>query len=177
MIKKYQLSFIAFLALVSFTSYATDVEIQITGKVVTQTCNVINDDKEKHVAFADFNQTMFKTIGDVSESKPVKIKLENCNPSIDKISYQFSGEPEPSDTSLLKVLGNSQGAIVSSGLAIQILDSSQSPIKLNQSYTLNNIIFKDVGKYDFDFFLRYKSIGVVTIGDASSVLYLDFNYE
>jgi len=174
--KKYQF-YLPFLIMLGFASYAADVEVRVMGKVVTQTCNVIRDDKEKYVTFPDFNQGDFRAVGDVSEVQSVKVGLEGCNQAVNQITYIFSGQPEPSDPSLLKVLGDGLSD-ASSGLAIEILDSMRSPIKLSQSYVLKNIIFQDGGKYNFNFFLRYKSIStIVTTGNASSVLYLDFNYE
>lgn len=181
MAKKYLVGLMSVLVIFSFSSYATDTEVTINGKVVTQTCNVIVKDKEKYVYFDDFNQTDFKKIGDVSASQAVTVGLEGCSQSIDHITYQFTGQEDSDNPDLLKVIGgnpNTGLVKVAEGLAVEILDSKNSQIKLGQSYVLTNVVFKDETNYDFNFFLRYKSTKEsVTVGDASAVVYLDFNYD
>ncbi|WP_392564000.1 fimbrial protein [Orbus wheelerorum] len=181
MATKYLISLMSFLAIFSYSSYAADTKVRIFGKVVTQTCNVIVKDKEKQVNFADFSQADFRQIGDVSASQAVKIGLEGCSQSIDRITYEFTGQEDSDNPDLLKVIGgnpNSGLTKVAEGLAVEILDSKNNPIKLGQTYVLTDVVFKDETNYDFNFFLRYKSTKQqITVGDASAVAYLDFNYE
>lgn len=175
MIKIHQLTLIPFI-LFSGYSYAADVTVNLNGKVVAQTCNVVAGDENQTVEFQPFNQGDFRTKGDVSYEEKIKVSIEGCT-AIKQVGYRFSGEPDPVDNELLKVLGDG-ASTTATGLAIEILNPAKSRIKLNQDYILNDVSVVGCRSFDFSFYLRFKSVdAVITAGDASSILYLDFNYE
>lgn len=172
---KHKFKFVMLLLFANSFSYATDVTVNVNGKVLDQTCNVDDADVSQTIQFDDLEFRNLKTIGSVSESKKVEINLVNCTSLIRSISYQFTGEAVGSDNTLLKILGDGSSEPVAGGLAIQIMKNN-SILSLGQKYSISGYQTGS-NTYKFDFDLRYKSISTVSVGDASSVLYLDFFYE
>ncbi|WP_036965016.1 fimbrial protein [Providencia alcalifaciens] len=161
-----------------FSAYSADVTLNINGAILGQCCNISSNDLIKNVNFQDLNPGDFNNIGDVSPEKSVSIHLENCSGNVNNMMYQFSGEADANDTTLLKIIGKSGSSIdgVATGLAIEILNKNKDRIKLNSKKFLNETI--TTTSYDFTFYLRYISTNQnVSSGDASSLLYLDIYYE
>lgn len=173
---KYLLYLIVLFFMASFHSYGHDVTVQINGTVTDQTCNVVNDDKIKNVVFDDLEVKSFKSTGSTSVAKPLTITLENCTNSISSLKYQFTGDADGEDANLLAIKNNSTTA--ADGLAVQIMNKELTQqLNLNQVYSITDYI-KGGCAYVFNFALRYKSTkDTITVGDASSILYLDFYYE
>lgn len=174
-INKYFILIVIFFCL---KTNATDVQVQINGAILEQSCNIKSKDLTKNIIFDDLNSSNFPSLGAVSDMQEVNVELENCTGNIDKMFYIFSGDEEPSDPSLLKIIGqpNSSSENLASGIAIQILDENKKAIALNTHQKLNQLITSKT--YNFKFYLRYKSISsTISAGDASSLLYLDLYYE
>lgn len=162
----------------SYSAYAVDITVNLNGGILAQSCNVSSQDLIKNVNFSDLNPGDFNQTGATSEEQPVSIRLEKCSGNVNNVSYQFSGEPDMIDPTLLKVLGKGDTAEsnLATGLAIEILDKSKKKIALNTIQPLNEIIYSI--NYDLNFYLRYKSTSNdVGSGDASSIVYLDIFYE
>lgn len=158
--------------------FAEDVTVYVNGGILAQSCNISSDNLIKNVNFSDFDPRDFNYIGATSPSQLVSIHLKDCTGNVDNISYQFSGMPDIEDSSLLKILGKSDGSegVIATGLAIEILDKNKQKVVLNTLQPLNEII--TASDYEFNFYLRYKSTSnQITPGDASSILYLDIYYE
>ena len=157
---------------------AVDVTIQINGGILAQSCNVSSQDLTKNINFPDLNPGDFSYSGATSVEQGFSIHLENCTGSVSNLTYEFSGEADNTDPTLLKVLGkgsNHEGG-TASGLAIEILDDKKNRIDLNSVHPLNTTISSNA--YILDFFLRYRSTeNKVGSGNASSVVYLDIYYE
>lgn len=170
--------FLSYLSLSVFPAYSVDVTIQLNGGILAQSCNISSSDLIKNVSFLDLNPRDFDQIGATSAEKEVTVQLRSCTGNIENMSYQFSGEADTTDSTLLKVLGKSgvSQETLATGLAIEILDSAQQKIPLNTIQTLNQTITSS--SYIFKFYLRYKSTSNdVGSGDASSIAYLDIYYE
>lgn len=170
--------FISILGLLSHSAIAEDVMVQITGAILPQSCNVKSSDLTKNVIFDDIDPQDLTPVGATTASKKVSIALENCTGNVSGMSYMFSGTSDTSNPNLLKVIGKSNVSPegVASGLAIEILDMNNQSISLNKKQSFSQKI--TTSNYDFDFYLRYKSISQkIEAGDASSLLYLDFYYE
>lgn len=167
-----------FLCTYSHLIYAVDVTVHLNGGVLAQSCNVSSNDLIKNINFPDLNPGDFKSIGSTSIEQSVSVRLENCTGNVNNMSYQFSGEADIDDPSLLKISGKGETSenIISSGLAIEILNKNKKKIALNSKVTLDDIITSST--YNLIFYLRYKSTtNNVSSGDASSVVYLDIYYE
>ena len=157
---------------------AADVQVQLNGSILDQSCSIKSADLTKNVIFDDMNPKDFSFLGAVSSMQEVNIGLEKCTGNIETMYYIFSGYADLSDPSLLKITGQQDTSAddIASGLAIQILDANKNVIPLNQNQNINRTITEQT--YNLKFYLRYKSTNTtVTPGDASSLLYLDFYYE
>ena len=166
------------LYLLSHSAYAVDVTINLNGGILAQSCNVSSQDLTKNINFPDFNPRDFGQAGATSAEQPVSIFLDKCTGNVDNISYQFSGEADVTDSTLLKVTGKGRTPedILATGLAIEILDKNKQKIALNAIQPLNEIISS--ATYTLNFYLRYKSTSnKIGSGDASSIVYLDIYYE
>lgn len=166
------------ICLLPFSVYAEDITVNLNGGILAQSCNVISQDLTKNVNFPDLNPNDFNTIGATSTEQPVVIQLEKCTGRVNNMSYKFSGEPDATDPTLLKVIGKSGASedILATGLAIEILDASKKKIALNTTQAINEMITTTT--YTLNFYLRYKSTSSnVGSGDASSIAYLDIYYE
>lgn len=171
-------SYLFFVCFFNYSADAADVQVQINGSILSQSCNVKSADLTKNVIFNDLNLGDFPYTGAVSEPQEVNIGLENCTGNVEKIYYIFSGEQDLNEPNLLKITGQSGSSYddLAKGIAIEILDENKKIIALNEKINLNKTIKEKT--YNFKFFLRYKSTSsTVTSGDASSLLYLDFYYE
>ncbi|MEY0878397.1 fimbrial protein [Providencia manganoxydans] len=169
---------IFFFYLSCFSVFANDVTININGGILSQSCNVSSDNLITNVYFNDLSSSDFTSVGSVSETQPISIHLENCTGNINNMSYQFSGESDKIDSTLLKISGkpNSIKDEIATGIAIEILDKNKKKISLNTKQFFNEVI--NTSNYDLSFNLRYKSTdSKVSSGDASSILYLDIYYE
>lgn len=166
------------LCLYCFSASAVDVTVNLNGGILTQSCNVSSQDLIKNVNFPDLNPKDFNQPGATSAEQAVSIRLENCTGNVNNIKYQFSGEADGTDSTLLKIIGKGglSKDILATGLAIEILDENKKKIALNTMKALNKIITSTT--YTLNFYLRYKSISKdIGSGDASSIVYLDIYYE
>lgn len=157
---------------------AVDVTVNLNGGILAQSCNVSSQDLIKNVIFPDLNPKDFNQIGATSAEQPVSIQLVNCTGNVNNLTYQFSGESDDSDSTLLKIIGKGGMSedILATGLAIEILDENKKKIALNSIQALNKLITSN--SYTLDFYLRYKSTSKdIGSGDASSIAYLDIYYE
>lgn len=157
---------------------AHHVTIEVNGKVVKESCNVSSSDLIKNVNFPDLDPKDFKTVGSKSISEPIWIHLEKCTGNIKGLYYQFSGTPDDTDPTLLKVTGKAdtpEGG-VATGLAVELMNQHGQKMILNKMYSFPEKITTPT--YIRGFYLRYRSVSSnVGPGDASSVAYLDIYYE
>jgi type 1 fimbria pilin len=163
---------------ISANSYSSDVEIQINGKILGQSCNVSSADLIKNINFPDIDPSSFSQIGSYTPSQKFTINLKNCTGSVSNLYYQFTGEADENNNKLFKITGgnNSNTGSLSSGLAIEVLDDTQNVIPVNSKVKFNTTITS--ANYSLNFNVRYKSTTLDVIpGDASSILYLDMYYD
>lgn len=158
--------------------YAVDVTVHLNGGILAQSCSVSSNDLIKNINFPDLNPGDFESIGSTSIEQSFSVQLVQCTGNVNNMAYQFSGIPDTDDTSLLKIIGKGEnpGNIISTGLAIEILNENKKKVALNSKITLNEPITSST--YNLNFYLRYRSTSnIVSSGDASSVVYLDIYYE
>jgi len=169
-----------FLSSIFFCSLASavDVTVQINGGILSQSCNVSSQDLIKNVNFPDFSPDDFSQTGATSAEQAISIGLNNCTGNVNNVTYKFSGEPDDTDSTLLKVTGKGgqvEGKLAT-GLAIEILNENKKKIALNSIQPLNTVITG--ATYTLNFYLRYKSVSSkIGSGDASSIVYLDVYYD
>ncbi|MBQ0399380.1 type 1 fimbrial protein, partial [Providencia rettgeri] len=110
------------LFLFCFSAYSVDVTLNLNGAILGQSCNISSNNLIKNINFQELNPGDFNNVGAVSSEKEVSIHLENCSGNVNNMMYQFSGEADISDPTLLKIIGKSGSSMdkLATGLAIEI---------------------------------------------------------
>lgn len=104
-----------------------DVLVSVTGTLIGNTCVVATDSLVKNVPLGTIGIKQFSRAGAVSNIKtPFTLKLEECGPTFAGVRITFSGTPDSVSPQFIKVA--EPGA---TGVAVQILDATGSPIPLN----------------------------------------------
>lgn len=121
------------LFLFCFSAYSVDVTLNLNGAILGQSCNISSNDLIKNINFQELNPGDFNNVGAVSSEKAVSIHLENCSGNVNNMMYQFSGEEDASDPTLLKIIGKSGSSMgeLATGLAIEILNNNKDRIEIN----------------------------------------------
>ncbi len=92
-------------------AHASDngVEIDMSGTVIASTCDVETADTLQTVYIGNFASTLFSSVGDVSPSADLLIRLNNCSSGISGATVKFSGTAD-NDNSKLLALSDTAGA-------------------------------------------------------------------
>lgn len=178
MFDKYSALFLSVALLTSGAAMANQEvgsgSMQFNGVLLLEECVVDAGSAVQNIHIGDFNSSLFPQRDAVSPSKAFTIVLKNCTPAITGTKITFSGDADSNNTDLL-ALSNSSTQTMATGIGIEILDSTGTPIKLNQETTQYAL---REGDNTLNFQLRYKSTSSqVTAGDASAVMYFDLVYR
>jgi type 1 fimbria pilin len=158
---------------VSASLRAETYNLQMTGTILSRTCEVENETQT--VDIGKFSASDFTSTGSVSAQKAFDIKLTGCDASVSGVVIRFSGTADKDNSRLLAL---SDGDNMAKGVGIEIVD--------NKSWILIPINFDGVPAYSLTpgvdntltFALRYKSTqDVVVPGNAAAVMYFDLQYQ
>ncbi|MEX3172673.1 fimbrial protein [Serratia quinivorans] len=155
--------------MVAANAGAADVTVNITGTVLSVSCDVNTTDATKDVDLGTIVAQQYETAGKTSPPEDVAIGLTGCS-STSTVTASFSGVADSTDPDLLAI---NSGSGAASNLAIQILDSTSNPVALGD--TIDFPVTDSAATVEFK--LRYKSTGTVTAGNADSTLNVDFAYQ
>lgn len=126
-----------------------------------------------NINLGDWYDTQFKHTGDTSEAVNVPISLkcqEGTNINVTVTSTHGSEDP------LMGKLNLASEANKASGIAVQLLDNNEAPIKLNEK--LNQKNNTPNGEYIFNWKARYiKTSDKVTPGSANASATVNIRYE
>lgn len=150
--------------------------LQITGTILSRSCEVSSSSQNQTVNIGQFSAGMFRAAGDTSAAKPFSIVLNNCGPAATGVKMTFSGTSDSSNAALLALSDTSGNGGMASGVGVEVLDASQQPLALN---TLSSTAYAiKPGDNTLPFYLRYKSTqSTITAGNASAVMYFDLQYQ
>ncbi|MTC42583.1 fimbrial protein [Providencia sp. wls1921] len=141
-------------------------------KVNVLQCSLKNNQSVYNIELGDWRDTQFKNIGDASDAIDVPITL-TCNPGTNiKTTVTSSSGYIDQNTGKLAL----SGADKATGVAIQLLDKNNTPIKLNTS----NISQSNVpeGDYVLGWKARYiKTADKITPGSANATATVNIRYE
>lgn len=104
-----------------------------SSAIILQSCETPNI----AVEMGEYNLSVFSRSGNTTPPKAFNIKLNNCPSGIQKVSYSLSatsGAPAVDGAFGIIELNKSSTA---KGIALQLLDSNQTPIQLDKSYIFN----------------------------------------
>lgn len=114
-------------------------------------------------------------MGSVSQARQFSISLNDCPEIISGTKVYFSGTPDVNNTDLLS-LSDTGGGGMASGVGVEILDSNQLIIPINN--TDSQVYPLSAGNNTLGFSLRYKATNIpVTAGNATAVMYFDLTYQ
>lgn len=174
---------------------STGGEIKFTGYLVDTACAVESESANLVVDFNEIRIAQFtgddptaavKPAGVASKARlPFKIKLGGCNPDVSSnASVRFSAVADPDalmsnlpDAGTMIVAG--LGAQASSGVALQIFDLSNLPVKVD-GLTQTQAITLQPGENEFIFSAGYVSVlpsDQITVGDATATVNFNVDYD
>ncbi|MFV8868560.1 fimbrial protein [Serratia fonticola] len=140
--------------------------------ITTNTCAVTTP--IVNVPLADVNDSDLPNISDTAKEKDFHV-LMNCQSGVN-VFAQLSGTQDP-DTSTDGVLQitNPGAATSATGVGIQILDGSRTPMKIGVNKAIK---YSNGGDEDMTFYARYyRTRSTLTVGAANTVATLNINYQ
>lgn len=103
--------------------------LTISGYVRDISCIVSPDSKDIIVELMKHSSRLLNGTGSVTPLVSFKITLSQCSGSDPSVKIGFTGAMDTDNNNLLKIESNSGSA---SGIGIQILDSKENPIVINE---------------------------------------------
>lgn len=161
-----------------FTAHAASngVAIDMSGTVVAATCDVNTADTNQTVFIGSFGSNTFHSVGDVSASADLQIRLTDCSSGIAGATVTFSGIPDSNNSKLLALSDTSGAGAMASGVGVEILDRNRKSLAINTASDSQPLVEGD--NNTLTFYLRYQATKMpVTAGNASSVMYFDLSYQ
>ena len=172
-----RLALISALALLPRISHATDGEINITGTIVANTCDITSGTGGKHaVVLPTVSANALTPAGTTAGRTPIAINLTNCDPG-GKVSLYFEpGSGTDMSTGKLKNTASSGGA---ENVQVGLLNADFSPIALDKPQAFQNSQLVDItsGGATLTYFAEYYSLGGVTAGAVKADTFFTLIYE
>lgn len=141
------------------------------------TCAVSTASKNITVALGDFQQSLFTRRDLTTRSKPFTISLNNCD-FVQAVDIQFNATPDP-DAATAALNGivklDHSGGLNATGVAVQMLNDHDNPLKLNQPQTVWQHVDQNV---TIPFAVRYiQTRPRVTTGNANASIQFVMSYR
>ena len=156
------------MACASVSAFASSGEGQInfTGEVIDSACTVVNGlSNPLTVSLGKVAKSAFTGSGSTTSTTRFSIQLKNCPDTVTSASVTFGGTPDGNNKDILAV---TSGTGTASGVGIQLLDKTQTPLSLYTSsaaYTLTS----GTTTNDLEFGARYiQTGGTVSAGVANA---------
>ncbi|QQX60948.1 fimbrial protein [Pseudomonas chlororaphis] len=116
------------------TIYPITLEIDKELKFIAQSCET----PDVRVEMGQYDLGIFSEIGDTSKATSFNILLNNCPSGIKKVMYTLAPNPTApawnTDLGIIELNGSS----TAQGIALQILDSNQTPLELNKDHVFSD---------------------------------------
>lgn len=148
---------------------ATDGEGQInfTGEIIDSACQVVNGvSNPLNVELGKVSKTVFTGAGSTSTPTKFDIQLKNCPETVTTAAVNFGGTPDSDNNAMLSLTPDANAA---SGVAIQLLDSSNQPVNLYSPSSQYPLVSGSTVN-DLTFTARYiQTQATVTAGLANAV--------
>lgn len=128
---KHHLLALLALLLLSSRSYAADSVINISGTVQDNTCVVSTASQNMTVNLQNYTSKMFTTVGTSTGMVPFTLTFSSCGSAASAVKVGFTGVADTVNNTLLKI--DSGDSTDAQGIGVQILDSDQTVLPVNQS--------------------------------------------
>lgn len=171
---------------------ATHAKITVNGEVVTQTCEISTNDRNKVVKLDTVGKNSLKQKGDVAAQQLVTIHLQNCTitngvytphtgtdnqTTQNKVSVTFN-HTEKVDTANQFTLKNIETNDPASNVNIQFADVNGNGLKLGQNDTDAKLRVTNLSTTpEINFLARYYATAQSTAGKVKAEAELDLAYE
>ncbi|WP_342136524.1 fimbrial protein [Providencia rettgeri] len=141
-------------------------------RIIVTSCSLKNNQSTYNIAMEDWFDSDFPSIGSASDEIDIPITL-TCQAGANvKATVTSSAGYADANTGKLNLVG----ANSAKGIAIQLLDRNDNPIKLNSKISLQDNVPQ--GDYFFDWTARYIRTGeTLTPGTANSNATVNIQYE
>ncbi len=113
------------------SSLAADSVINITGTVQDNTCVVSTASETMTVNLMSYSSKTFNKAGAVSPMVPFTLDFSSCGSAASGVKVGFTGVADTTNSSLLEI--DSGDSTDAQGIGVEILDSDQTVIPINQS--------------------------------------------
>ena len=152
--------------IISTVSFSNNYRINVLS------CSLKNNQSSHNINMGDWYDTQFNNIGDTSDMVNIPITL-TCKAGTNiKTTITSSGGYVDTATGKFALSGANKAA----GVAIQLLDKNNLPIKLNTKNSLQNSVPE--GDYMFGWKARYiKTANQITPGTANATATVNIRYE
>ncbi|EGF16878.1 fimbrial protein [Haemophilus aegyptius] len=172
---------------------ATHAKITVNGEVVTQTCEIFMNDRDKHVKLDTVGTNSLKQKGDVATQQLVTIHLQNClttngvhtphtgttdnQTTKNKVSVTFN-HTEKVDTANQFTLKNIETNDPATNVNIQFANINGNGLKIGQNDTDAKLSVTDLSTTPaINFLARYYATGQSQAGKVKAEAELDLAYE
>ncbi|ENZ7484583.1 fimbrial protein [Klebsiella aerogenes] len=156
------------------SAQASNGQINVTGNIVANTCNISIDDRNKTVNMGTVSSKQFLDGTTTAFPKEFTISLVDCGPAASGMTVGFHGAEDTNRHDLLALDTDSASA---SGMAIALLDANKTPIPINtrtSTYGIN----ANADLMVLHFFAQYTANGAsVSAGKANAMATFDFIYD
>lgn len=115
----------------SSLAYAADSTITITGQVQDNTCVLSTASQDLTVNLMSYAQSQFSEKGAGGALVPFTLNFSQCGSVATAVRIGFTGTADSNNNSLLKI--DSGASSYATGIGIELLDSSETMIPINQS--------------------------------------------
>lgn len=158
----------------SGSARASSGEINITGNIVSNTCNISVDDREKTVDMGVVSSKQFLDGSTTAFPKGFTLTLVDCGPAASAMTVGFQGTEDSSRHDLLAI---DTGGGSATGMGIALLDDNKNQIPIN-TRTTRYAIEPDAQKMVLQFYAQYTANGTaVKAGAANAMATFDFIYD
>ncbi len=115
---------------VSFSVISADSVITVKGQLKDNMCTVSVGSRDFSVDLNTYGTNTFKAAGSSSVMVPFSITLENCGSAASAVKINITGSTVSNNNTLLM---NTAAKGFATNIGVQVLDASQTAIKINQS--------------------------------------------
>ncbi len=155
------------------TVLAADGDIEFTGEIIDQACELANGSEAIKVNLGKVAKTAFQGSGSTAAATKFTLKLINCPATVSSSTVKFDATSYSGNDTIIAIKNESGAA---TGVGIQLSDTQNSVIPLytaSKSFPLSS-----TQDNDLDFLARYiAQSDTVTAGPANATATFTINYN
>ncbi|MDR5856696.1 fimbrial protein [Caballeronia sp. LZ062] len=155
------------------SAFAADATLTFTGTIILPTCTVDPSSVTQTIPLGTARTTDFAGVGDVKNATPFNLKLNNCAANT-AVSMTINGTADTVQ-SVLKNTGTATQVGVQLLKAVNVGDTSGSPITLNTSATIGTV--DATNALTIPMVAQFYRLGTMTGGTVSAAATVNFAYN